>query len=57
VSGALAALSGIYALIYTSFAPLVVWFFVFGALILLFYTYPLKYIGIGELSIFIIWDR
>ena len=27
----------------------------FGALILLFYTYPLKYIGIGELSIFIIW--
>jgi 1,4-dihydroxy-2-naphthoate octaprenyltransferase len=28
---------------------------VFGALILLFYTYPLKYIGIGELSIFIIW--
>ncbi len=55
VSGALATLSGIYALIYTSFAPLVVWFFLFGALILLFYTYPLKYLGIGELSIFIIW--
>ena len=55
VSGALATLSGIYALIYTSFAPVVVWFFIFGALILLFYTYPLKYVGIGELSIFIIW--
>ncbi|MCL4530740.1 MAG: prenyltransferase, partial [Chloroflexi bacterium] len=27
----------------------------FGAFILLFYTYPLKYVGIGELSIFIIW--
>ncbi len=26
-----------------------------GAFILLFYTYPLKYVGIGELSIFIIW--
>lgn len=55
ISGLLATLSGVYALIYTSFAPLVVWFFVFGALILLFYTYPLKYVGIGELSIFIIW--
>ena len=55
VSGLLATLSGVYAMIYTHFAPIVVWLFVFGALILLFYTYPLKYIGIGELSIFIIW--
>ena len=31
------------------------WFFAFGAIILLFYTYPLKYVGIGEVSIFIIW--
>jgi 1,4-dihydroxy-2-naphthoate octaprenyltransferase len=55
VSGILATLAGVHALIYTDFAPLVVWFFAFGALILLFYTYPLKYVGIGELSIFIIW--
>ncbi len=55
VSGLLAALAGVYAMFYTHFAPLVVWFFVFGALILLFYTYPLKYVGIGELSIFVIW--
>lgn len=55
ISGLLATLAGVYALFYTAFAPLVVWFFVFGALILLFYTYPLKYVGIGELSIFIIW--
>ncbi|HEY5982107.1 MAG TPA: prenyltransferase [Anaerolineales bacterium] len=55
ISGLLATLAGVYALFYTSFAPLVVWFFAFGALILLFYTYPLKYIGIGELSIFVIW--
>jgi len=33
----------------------VVWLFAVGAFILLFYTYPLKYVGIGELSIFIIW--
>ena len=55
VSGLLATLAGVYAMIYTRFAPVVVSLFAFGALILLFYTYPLKYIGIGELSIFIIW--
>ncbi len=55
VSGLLATLAGVYALFYTNFAPIAVWFFAIGAFILLFYTYPLKYIGIGELSIFIIW--
>lgn len=55
VSGFLATLAGVYAMLYTHFAPIVVWLFVFGALILLFYTYPLKYVGIGELSIFLIW--
>jgi 1,4-dihydroxy-2-naphthoate octaprenyltransferase len=55
VSGVLATLAGIYALFYTQFAPVVIWLFAVGAFILLFYTYPLKYIGIGELSIFIIW--
>ncbi len=55
VSGLLATLAGAYAIFYTHFAPLVIWFFVFGAVILLFYTYPLKYVGIGELSIFVIW--
>ncbi|OGO18159.1 MAG: hypothetical protein A2Z14_18850 [Chloroflexi bacterium RBG_16_48_8] len=29
--------------------------FAFGAIILLFYTWPLKYIGLGELFIFLIW--
>src|SRR5512142_1058377 len=55
VSGLLATLAGVYAMFYTHFDPIVVGLFAFGALILLFYTYPLKYIGIGELSIFIIW--
>ncbi len=45
VSGLLATLSGIYALIYTNFAPIVIWLFAVGAFILLFYTYPLKYVG------------
>jgi 1,4-dihydroxy-2-naphthoate octaprenyltransferase len=55
VSGVLATLSGIYALFYTHFAPTVIWLFVFGAFILLFYTWPLKYFAVGELSIFLIW--
>jgi len=55
VSGLLATLAGVYALIYTDFSPVVAGLFAFGAFILLFYTYPLKYVGIGELSIFIIW--
>ncbi len=55
VSGVLAFLSGIFALFYTNFSLLVVGFFAFGALVLLFYTWPLKYLGLGELSIFLIW--
>ncbi len=55
VSGALAAFSGLYAMFYTDFAPIALWLFGIGAFILLFYTYPLKYLAIGELSIFLIW--
>ena len=29
--------------------------FAFGALVLLFYTWPFKYLGLGELFIFLIW--
>jgi 1,4-dihydroxy-2-naphthoate octaprenyltransferase len=56
ISGLLAALSGLYALYVTNFtSAITIWFFAIGSFILLFYTYPLKYIGIGELSIFLIW--
>jgi 1,4-dihydroxy-2-naphthoate octaprenyltransferase len=55
VSGALAFLSGVYALFYTNFSLAVIGLFAFGALVLLIYTWPLKYIGLGELAIFLIW--
>ncbi len=55
ISGALAFLSGIYALIHTHFNPIVIGLFAFGALMLLFYTFPLKYFALGELAIFLIW--
>jgi len=55
VSGVLATLSGIYALYYTSFSPIILGLFVFGAISLLAYTYPFKYWGLGEFAIFLIW--
>jgi 1,4-dihydroxy-2-naphthoate polyprenyltransferase len=55
VSGFIAALSGVFALVYTEFAPLVIGLFAFGSLVLLLYTWPLKYLALGELFIFLIW--
>jgi len=55
VSGVIAALSGIFALFYTNFDSTVIGLFAFGAFVLLFYTWPLKYWALGELAIFIIW--
>ncbi len=55
VSGVIAFFSGIFAVLYSDFSPVVLSLFAFGALILLFYTWPLKYIGLGELAIFLIW--
>ena len=55
VSGVLAALAGIYALYYTDFNPVVIGLFALGAIVLLAYTYPFKYWGLGEFAIFLIW--
>ena len=55
VSGTLAALAGIWALFYTAFSPITIGLFAFGSIVLLAYTYPFKYWGLGELMIFLIW--
>jgi 1,4-dihydroxy-2-naphthoate octaprenyltransferase len=55
VSGNLAVFAGIFALIYTQFSPVIIGLFIFGSLALLFYTWPLKHIALGELFIFLIW--
>ena len=44
-----------YALFYSGFDPVVIGLFVYGSLMLLLYTYPLKYFALGELTIFLIW--
>ncbi len=54
-SGFLAFLSGVYALIHTQFSLEIIILFTFGALVLLFYTWPLKHIALGEMCIFVIW--
>ena len=48
VSGVLAFLAGVFALFYTDFSPVVIGLFAFGAVVLLFYTWPLKYLGAGR---------
>jgi len=55
ISGFLAVLSGVYALFYSHFSIEVIILFAFGAFVLLFYTWPIKYLALGELSIFLIW--
>ncbi len=55
VSGAIAALSGVYALFYTDFNLTVIGLFAVGSIILLAYTWPFKYWGLGEFAIFLIW--
>jgi 1,4-dihydroxy-2-naphthoate octaprenyltransferase len=55
VSGFLATLAGLYALFHTGFSTTTIGLFVFGAIVLLAYTYPFKYWGIGEFMIFLIW--
>ncbi len=60
VSGVLATIAGVYALFYTrlpngALNPVVMGLFAFGAVVLLAYTYPFKYWGLGEFAIFLIW--
>jgi len=55
VSGVLACAGAVYAFFFTHFAPVILGLFLFGAIVLLMYTYPLKYLALGELAIFLIW--
>ncbi|HET6486447.1 MAG TPA: prenyltransferase [Spirochaetia bacterium] len=55
VSGVLALLAALYAIYITRFDPIIIGLVVYGSLMLLLYTYPLKYFALGELTIFLIW--
>jgi len=53
--GILATLAGAFIFLYTSFSPIVIGLSAVGALMIVFYAYPLKYWGLGEIVIFILW--
>ncbi len=52
-TGILALLSGIFITYEVGLSTL--WFFGLGLFFLLFYTWPLKYFGLGELSVVFVW--
>lgn len=55
ITGLLGLAAGLYLIWYNSFDP-VLWILLgFGAFFLLFYTWPLKYIALGELAVLIVW--
>lgn len=53
VTGLIATLIGVYLILVTGTTTL--WLFAAGALFLLFYTWPLKYYGLGEPSVILVW--
>lgn len=55
VAGFLATLMGALTLLLTGFSPIVIGLFVFGAVMLPLYAWPLKYLGLGELLIYFNW--
>jgi 1,4-dihydroxy-2-naphthoate polyprenyltransferase len=55
VTGFLALLCGIYLVLFRG-NDSIVWILLgLGAFFVLFYTWPLKYLALGELSVFIVW--
>ncbi|HUB93868.1 MAG TPA: prenyltransferase [Verrucomicrobiae bacterium] len=54
VTGLLAAACGV-ALIFITHDVRVAWLMAIGAIFVLFYTWPLKYLGLGEIAEVIIW--
>jgi 1,4-dihydroxy-2-naphthoate octaprenyltransferase len=54
-AGMAAVLCGIFVLWYTDFSPIAIGLFLFGAAILPTYAWPLKYLGLGEILIFVNW--
>lgn len=55
LTGILAALCGGY-LLFVNMGDLLIWlFFGLGAFFVLFYTWPLKYIALGEIAVLVVW--
>jgi 1,4-dihydroxy-2-naphthoate octaprenyltransferase len=48
-------LAGLYLVWYTDFSPLTWLLLAAGAFFVLFYTWPLKYIAMGEIAVLLVW--
>jgi 1,4-dihydroxy-2-naphthoate octaprenyltransferase len=55
ITGVLAIVCGGYLLLVKRGDPLIWLFIGLGAFFVLFYTWPLKYIAMGELAVFLVW--
>jgi 1,4-dihydroxy-2-naphthoate octaprenyltransferase len=55
MTGLLGWTAGLYLIWYNNFDPVAWALLGLGALFLLFYTWPLKYIALGELAVLIVW--
>jgi 1,4-dihydroxy-2-naphthoate octaprenyltransferase len=55
VTGALAAACGVALMAINDWDPFILILLGAGAFFVLFYTYPLKYIALGEAAVFIVW--
>jgi len=55
ITGLLGLTAGLCLIWYNNFDPVVWALLGIGALFLLFYTWPLKYIALGELAVLIVW--
>lgn len=54
-TGAIAVAAGIYLIAINSWDPIIWLLLGLGAFFVLFYTWPLKYIALGEVAVFIVW--
>ena len=55
ISGVIAMSAGLYTFYATGFDLNILWLIGLGSVFLLFYTYPMKHLALGEISIFLIW--
>jgi 1,4-dihydroxy-2-naphthoate octaprenyltransferase len=55
VTGLLALLPGLYLVWFTGFSPTTWILLGLGAFFVLFYTWPLKYIALGEVAVLLVW--
>lgn len=53
VTGLIALAAGVYLVAVSGILAL--WLLLAGAVFVLFYTYPLKYIGLGEIAVLLVW--